>query len=226
MSSVFCFYIQFIQSKHLSFHFYNMAPSYCYVSPRQCRLCIDLNLSSRYINYIYTVYIYMHIYIYMHVCVFNDSCDLYRIKEISIERVQRKATQTGGNKVMQIVQIANLKRRDVAGSINWWEKSKSTLANTKQWKSAQKGLSLVPHVSRLTKDNMLKKKKKRNKGVNDLIEPTAHCYVLLQHKLVRYFQNFFMSFSAFFTQRRRSQQLGPLSQGLGCWVACRGCCVG
>lgn len=61
----------------------------------------------------------MHIYIYMHVCVFNDSCDLYRIKEISIERVQRKATQTGGNKVMQIVQIANLKRRDAAGSINW-----------------------------------------------------------------------------------------------------------
>lgn len=35
-----------------------------------------------------------------------------------------------------------------------------------------------------------------------------------------------MSSSTFFTQKKRSQQLGPLSQGLGCWVAYRGCCVG
>lgn len=36
-----------------------------------------------------------------------------------------------------------------------------------------------------------------------------------------------MSFSAFFfTQRRRSQRLGPLSQELGCWGACTRCCAG
>lgn len=68
----------------------------------------------------------MHMYIYMHVCVFKDSCDLYRIKDISNECVQSKVTQKGGNKVMQVVQIANLKvKRCYTGE----KKSKSTLAN-------------------------------------------------------------------------------------------------
>lgn len=67
-------------------------------------------------------------YIYMHVCVFKDSCDLYRIKDISNEGVQSKVTQKGGNKVMQVVQTANLKvNRCYTGEKNLslrWQTSK------------------------------------------------------------------------------------------------------
>lgn len=114
----------------------------------QCRICTELILCSQYIYYIY---IYVRIYIFICVC-FQGF--LWPVQN-QFECVQRKVTTKGGRKWKVMQKSSNSKKIKV----NRWvlyqlvreiKAHFHTLNNTKCSKHSQ---SLVPHVSRLTKDD-------------------------------------------------------------------------
>ena len=55
--------------------------------------------------------------------------------------------------------------------------------------------------------------KREKKGVNDVIELTVRCYVLLQHRLSRYFHKSLKSFSEFSHKGGEASDWGPGAGG-------------
>lgn len=99
---LFCFYIQFIRSKH----FVRSLPQYgSLILLFQSHINAESALNWFCVLSTSTIYIYMYVYIYLYVFVFKDSCDLYRINlNVFKEKWQQKV---GGNeKSCKKVQIA------------------------------------------------------------------------------------------------------------------------
>lgn len=89
---LFCFYIQFIRSKH----FVRSLPQYgSLILLFQSHINAESALNWFCVLSTSTIYIYMYVYIYLYVFVFKDSCDLYRI---NLNVFKEKWQQKGGGK--------------------------------------------------------------------------------------------------------------------------------